>query len=583
MEIYNHSLPNNKVIIRTRDILCESSDELLSSKLFKEILENFIEHLRKKESTLLNIFTNKHGGTASTKNLIETYQFLVKMPGKHVANVATNSCILLSDIKKLEEFTEDLYDFWRSHNRFVICHSENGDLAKRPQKTFLNTARSLTDLIRNTYRAILDNLTSISPRVDRQVRAGPQIGAITTSCRLNLSDNLNSKIDQIPVIRQVMIYPPLIIQQPENKRTGSFEKIDKNPLDLVDIKQNEWICYPAKIGKLFIPIYIHEKFFELGFSLCNLFEIADDEDLKKKPDAIYFYGVEDGILEKEAKFPTVYYNDEESDILIGACPRNDKYGYFGYLKKLALTLHNIKIIKNGNMPFHGAYIRFITKKNKQLNLLIMGDTGTGKSESLEAFREVSQEYIHDIHIIADDMGSLEIQNDSIIGFGTEIGAFLRLDDLKPGYAYGQIDKAIIMNPNQVNARIIIPVSHFKEVIKGYPVHAVLYANNYEAIDEEHPIVEKFNSVEEAIKVFKEGTAMSKGTTTSTGLTHCYFANVFGPTQNKVLHDEISKRFFDLMFKNNIFVGQLRTRLGIKGMEQKGPEEAAKELLNKLVL
>jgi hypothetical protein len=28
----------------------------------------------------------------------------------------------------------------------------------------------------------------------------------------------------------------------------------------------------------------------------------------------------------------------------------------------------------------------------------------------------------------------------------------------------------------------------------------------------------------------------------------------------------------------VFVGQMRTRLGVKGMEQSGPEAAAKELL-----
>ena len=46
------------------------------------------------------------------------------------------------------------------------------------------------------------------------------------------------------------------------------------------------------------------------------------------------------------------------------------------------------------------------------------------------------------------------QKGSPIGYGTEIGAFLRLDDLQPGYAFGHLDRSIIMNPNQVNARLL---------------------------------------------------------------------------------------------------------------------------------
>ena len=70
--------------------------------------------------------------------------------------------------------------------------------------------------------------------------------------------------------------------------------------------------------------------------------------------------------------------------------------------------------------------------------------------------------------------------------------------------------------------------------------------------------------------------MSKGTTTSTGLVHSYFANIFGPRNiknyTKRLHIAILRRFF-----KGIWVGQLRTRLGIPGWETKGPEAAAKEL------
>jgi energy-coupling factor transporter ATP-binding protein EcfA2 len=259
-------------------------------------------------------------------------------------------------------------------------------------------------------------------------------------------------------------------------------------------------------------------------------------------------------------------------------PSKDEFGYFGYLKKMILTLHNIKVMKKEIFPFHGALVKINLKNGKQSTVLIMGDTGAGKSETLEALRFIGKDMIADLEIIADDMGSIELREGQIVGYGSEIGAFLRLDDLQPGYALGQVDRAIIMSASQINARIIIPVNSFNNIIKGYFINFVLYANNYEEIDERHPVIEKFNSADDAIKIFKEGVVMSKGTTTSTGINHSYFANIFGPPQYKELHDKISRNYFENFFKNNIFVGQLRTRLGIEGYESIGPAEAARELL-----
>src|SRR5665811_5238 len=197
---------------------------------------------------------------------------------------------------------------------------------------------------------------------------------------------------------------------------------------------------------------------------------------------------------------------------------------------MILTLHNIKIMKNGNLPFHGALVKINLKNGKESTILIIGDTGAGKSETLEALRVIGKDSIADLMIIADDMGSIELENGQPVGYGSEIGACLRLDDLQPGYAFGQIDRAIIMSANQINARIVIPVNSFNNVIKGYKINYVLYANNYEVIDEKHPIMEKFDNSTDALKIFKEGMVMSKGTTTSIGLTQSYFANIFGPPQ-----------------------------------------------------
>jgi ABC-type glutathione transport system ATPase component len=68
----------------------------------------------------------------------------------------------------------------------------------------------------------------------------------------------------------------------------------------------------------------------------------------------------------------------------------------------------------------------ITMKNGKIaNVVIMGDSGAGKLESLEAFRDLSEEYVKDMSIIFDDMGVFKLNEGSKpLGFGTETGAFV---------------------------------------------------------------------------------------------------------------------------------------------------------------
>jgi energy-coupling factor transporter ATP-binding protein EcfA2 len=237
------------------------------------------------------------------------------------------------------------------------------------------------------------------------------------------------------------------------------------------------------------------------------------------------------------------------------------------------------MMKMGRLPFHGAMFQLTIRDKGAFTFLVMGDTGAGKSETLEALRQLGADQVEDLVIIADDMGSLKMNEAmEVIGYGTETGAFVRLDDLQPGYAFGQIDRAIIMNPNQTNARVVIPITTFDNVIKGFKVDFVLYANNYETVDETFQVFEQFSSPAEALSVFRKGEVMSKGTTTTTGLVHTYFANIFGPQQYQALHEELAKKYFQVFFDKDLFVGQMRTQLGIVGMERSGPEQAARELL-----
>src|SRR5690348_7150998 len=123
-----------------------------------------------------------------------------------------------------------------------------------------------------------------------------------------------------------------------------------------------------------------------------------------------------------------------------------------------------------------------------------------------------------------------------------MGAFVRLDDLRPGYAYTEIDLSVLMNPYLSNARLVMPLNEYRHVVAGYPVDLFLYANNYDNVNEENPHLQMMTDADAIHNVFANGARLAKGTTDEKGLVHTYFANPFGAPQKKEKHEELAKKF-----------------------------------------
>lgn len=66
------------------------------------------------------------------------------------------------------------------------------------------------------------------------------------------------------------------------------------------------------------------------------------------------------------------------------------------------------------------------KNGKHANVVIMGDSGAGKSESLEALRALGENQISGMITIFDDMGIFKEKDGKVYGYGTEIGAFVQI-------------------------------------------------------------------------------------------------------------------------------------------------------------
>ena len=152
-------------------------------------------------------------------------------------------------------------------------------------------------------------------------------------------------------------------------RKGVFQEVSKNPLYDCLINEENWFCYPAKVGEFLAYIYFHKDFMSQGVSLGNLFELAKEEEYSsKKPDIIYVFGARD----YEAEMKTVFHMDRDNDVIVGYANYCEDIDYFGYMKKMILTLHNVRMIENGNLPMHGAMVNITMKNGEVVNILIVG-------------------------------------------------------------------------------------------------------------------------------------------------------------------------------------------------------------------
>ncbi|MBE6071355.1 MAG: phosphoenolpyruvate carboxykinase [Clostridium butyricum] len=574
------SMSNDKVMINFTAKYCDSFESILESDGFRRILDVYLKRAKKRNSMsyrYLNRTLKSDSLIDVRRDLVQVIKYLTVMSAEEIIEHNERFFDLLSLKDDFVAFVEDLYLFWRRLERYTIIHRykvQQGLAAV----SFTEANDNFSVLILKLYRKIEKSMLGYEPQVYRQIPAGGNACVMIHEMEWIRPEGYEI-LEDVPFIDKILLETPFITYPKKNTRDGMFTEIDYNPLKYAQINREHWFCYPAKIGGMLIFIYFHRDFMEHGITLCNLFEMARSEETRgRKPEMIYVFGAKDDGDELQ----TVFYDDKKNDIMLGYVSHSEKIDYFGYMKKMTLTLYNLLMIKKGYLPIHGSMVNIILKSGDEANVVIMGDSGAGKSESLEAFRSLSEDYISDMTIIFDDMGTFKIEDGVIKGYGTEIGAFVRLDDLDQGYAFKEIDRSIFMNPDKVNARLVMPVASYKEISKGYAIDFFFYANNYDEVKENGKYLDYFNTPEEAIKTFKAGARIAKGTTTEKGLVESYFANPFGPAQKQKETDLLIDEYFNLMFKSNMVkVGQIKTCLGVQGQEKTGPRNAAMELFDEI--
>ena len=536
---------------------------LIKSDEFKRVMLCFLEHLKNKGSDLYAWACGNHDEETAVKELCRLARSVIVFELEEIESP------YLDGSDKALRFVEEMFDFWRDHQRYSVTTNRISDAESN---VFVDRDSQFNDLVRNTFRQLEQTLSGRVNKVLRQQHFGTNAAiAGYYNESIELSERY-SFLKEIMFIDSVMLRTPTILHPKSSKREGMFEETGRNPAFTFSGDPQEYFCYPAKVGGLLLFICFHRDYMANGVSCANLFELATAEEAAERPDGIVLFGNPDGREKCE------FYHDQDENLWVGSVSSSDKVDYFGYMKKMVLTLHNVAMMERGWLPIHGAFINVILKDGRKKGICLLGDSGAGKSETIEALKSVAGDQISRMEIVFDDMGSFHMENGVPVARGTEIGAFIRLDDLEPGAPYRDIHRSIFFNPDRSNARVITPAAPYSLVMENHAIDLFAYANNYD----DGQGLRRIEDLEEAKEIFIRGRRMAKGTTQETGLSETFFANPFGPMQQQEICRPVIDSIFSALQKSGAFIGEAYTHLGIdpEGDDIKNAAKALLEFIQK---
>lgn len=554
---------DDTVIINYSNQYPTSGNELVDSSLFNEFLNRHIAHLKKHH---IDYFSYLCEGGKTSKEIREELKHVIK--ALLVEAPENISHPYTADPKLLLAIIENGYTHWRSLQRYSILYS--GSSEGYNIQNFIEADERFNALVLGLYREVQQKVQGSKNKVFRQLKAGTNASMLLSNYKWRIPEGYE-KLKGIPFVNQIVLRTPLIIRPKHNKRTNKFTDAEINPMEELVRRNREWFAYPAKVGELLIYIYFHKDFISSCVAVANLFEPASEEEaVSEKPAAILIFGNPDG------KKDTNFWHDEENDIWVGKVSASPEIEYFGYTKKSVLTLHNLAMMTRNKLPIHGAMVNIYLKDGRKKGIVLMGDSGAGKSETIEALNILASDLIDHLETVFDDMGTLHINEDGEVrAQGTEIGAFVRLDDLDKGTAYKDLDRSIFFNPEKENARVVLPAAPYDVISAKHKVDLFLYANNYE----DKRGINIFYNREEAKPVFVEGKRFAIGTTQEAGLTRTFFANPFGPMQRQDECMVLIDKIFDALFEEGTPVGEVYTCLGLPDKGAEGLAKAAEAVLH----
>ncbi|MBR5048888.1 MAG: hypothetical protein IKX74_04540 [Erysipelotrichaceae bacterium] len=545
-------LAGDTVIINLSRKSYKSVDELVAGESFNAFLQRYFKDLAVRDIRIYRWLTNGRPLEETVPSLIELIRQLL-VQGEEITEVQMSQ---LDRMKSLY-IAEDCYSYWRSKKRFTLL---SGNRADAMMSSFIDYDEKYNSLIRQLYRTCREKLLGRGDKIYRQTSSGSNASCLLMKYRIRLPGAYAS-LRNVPFIARVMLRTPIMMDFENADKHCDMASLDENPLDSFSLDIRDFFCLPLKVGDLLCLTCFHKDYLAQAICLVNMFELAEETDcLSRTPDLICLFG----LTGEGAR--SGFYHDADNGIHLAALSSGNCDGSFSVIKDAILTLHNLAQLDRGRLPVRGSMMEIYFRDDTRKSLLLIGDMGAGKSETIEALMELSNELRTDrsvrrVEVVFDDMGTLRIADSRIVARGSETGGLERLDDLWQN-VYRDIEKGVFINLQKQDPKVILPISSHEMINCDHVIDMVLYANNYA----ERIGIERFEHYGQFRDCLIEGRHMRKDPEGRNELASVFLANPCIPEERQPQCRQIMDEIFGKLFENEVYAGQLFTNLASGNQE-----------------
>lgn len=237
----------------------------------------------------------------------------------------------------------------------------------------------------------------------------------------------------------------------ENKPSREFFSKNFDRLSKM-LNPRDYVMKMLQIGGTKVLVVIKNSYQHYLAEELRLFpqiEISDiDDPTNLRPDAVSFLGIPSKVIGEQYRIG--YFFDKTQDgknLPVSWVDEENITDYMGYLKKPILTVANEKVKEKGMLPIHGSAFTITFKNGLRKTIVMAGDSGTGKSETIIAMmekiikRDGGAQNVASIDLLSGDMLSLFVAEDNkLVGgetqiymVGTEKGDYMRTTDISEGW------------------------------------------------------------------------------------------------------------------------------------------------------
>lgn len=356
---------------------------------------------------------------------------------------------------------------------------------------------------------------------------------------------------------------PILSMEQNSERTNIIQSKSFIYKD-ISIDANDFIgiciCIADKKGIIFLS----KACLSMAIGLAALYQI---EAPCTHYDFILLFGL---ALEKNKK---EYYFDETNQLTIGLVSGSHEMYNFLYLKDMILTLYNSICLKKDDLPIHASMLQLHYKKVNH-GLVFAGESGTGKSELLDAFQSLckQRDIAYTLHF--DDHGTFHYLDNEIVCTGTELAACKNIVFTKQDTLFHNFSASIFLQEDTHVNYQVIPLTTYQASCQFKPVSMLFYLDNVT----KKKGFRQIENLEEAIQIFSKGMYRNQ----QQQIRETFFFNPLGCAQQQDVCTRLLRDFFTILYVQSIPIFVLYT-YGTSYQKTHLYDKLAHQILNELIL